>query len=97
METYIVLVNFTQQGITNVKDAPSRAENFRRAVETAGGKLMSWYLTIGHYDLVVTVQVPDGNTIAKLLLSTGALGFVRTETLRAFALEEAKKIFASMP
>ncbi len=97
METYIVLVNVTQQGITTIKGAPERIERFRHAVEAAGGTLVEWYLTMGRYDLVGILQVPDAQTIAKLLLTTTAQGTIRTETLRAFTLDEAKDIIASMP
>ena len=97
METYIVLVNLTQQGITTIKGGPERIERFRQAVEAAGGTLAGWYLTMGRYDIVTVLQVPDANTITKLLLTTEALGTIRTETLRAFTFDEAKDIIASMP
>ena len=97
METYIVLVNLTQQGITNFKEGPERVERFRQAVEASGGNLVGWYLTMGRYDVVVVLQVPDAKAIAKLMLAVCAIGAIRTETLRAFTLDEAKEIIAGMP
>jgi uncharacterized protein with GYD domain len=97
METYIVLVNLTQQGITTIKGGPERIERFRQAVEAAGGTVVAWYLTMGRYDIVTVLQVPDAQTIAKLLLTTTAQGTIRTETLRAFTFDEAKAIIAGMP
>lgn len=97
METYIVLVNLTQQGITTIKGGPDRIERFRQAVEAAGGKVVEWYLTMGRYDIVGVLQVPDAKTLAKLMLATAAIGTIRTETMRAFTLDETKEIIASMP
>ena len=97
METYIVLVNLTQQGIITIKGGPERIERFRQAVEAAGGKVVEWYLTMGRYDIVGVLQVPDAKTLAKLMLATEAIGTIRTETMRAFTLDETKDIIASMP
>jgi uncharacterized protein with GYD domain len=96
METYIVLLNFTQQGIANVKESPARANAFKQAIEAAGGKQLGWYLTIGRYDIVVILQAPNGKTVSKILLALGSLGNVRTETLRAFTLDEFKEIVAGL-
>jgi uncharacterized protein with GYD domain len=96
MQTYIVLVNLTQQGITNFKEGPERVERFRQAVEASGGKLAGWYLTMGRYDVVSVLQVPDAKSIAKLMLATEAMGTIRTETMRGFTLDEAKEIIAGM-
>ena len=97
METYIVLANYTQQGVASIKDAPTRINEGRQAIEAAGGKLVGWYLTMGRYDVVFIVEVPDSKIAATLLLTLGGQGNVRTETLRAFAEEEFKGIVAALP
>ncbi|MFQ5407306.1 MAG: GYD domain-containing protein [Anaerolineales bacterium] len=96
METYIVLEQFTQQGITSIKEIPARVEAARQAVETAGGKWLGWYLTVGRYDAVVIFQAPDSKTATKALLTAGAAGNVRTETLRAFNEEDFNEILAGL-
>jgi uncharacterized protein with GYD domain len=97
METYIVLANYTQQGVANIKDAPARIDEGRKAVEAAGGKVVGWYLTMGRYDVALIIQVPDSKTAATLLLALGGQGNVRTETLRAFTEEEFRAVVASLP
>ena len=97
METYIVLANYTQQGIAGLKDAPARIEEGRKAVEAAGGKIVDWYLTMGHYDVVFIVQVPNGKIAATLLLGLGNQGNVRTESLRAFTEEEFRGMVTALP
>jgi uncharacterized protein with GYD domain len=97
METYIILGNFTQEGASNVKDSPTRIEAARKAVEAAGGKFLSWHLTMGRYDFVAITEAADAKVAAAVLLAIGAQGNTRTETLRAFTEEEFKGIVAGMP
>ena len=97
METYIVLANYTEQGIKNIKDSPARIVEARKAVEAAGGKWLGWYLTMGRYDFVVIAQAPNAEAVAALMLAIGSQGSVSTETLRAFTEEEFKGIVANLP
>jgi uncharacterized protein with GYD domain len=96
MATFISLVNFTDQGIRNVKDSPDRYEAFRAMAEKMGAKVKGVYYTIGHYDMVLIVEGND-ETAMTAMLKVGSLGNVRTETLRGFSLDEMKKIIGKMP
>ncbi len=97
METYIILGNFTQEGANKIKESPARIDAARKAVEVAGGKFLSWHLTMGRYDFVVVTEAPDAKAAASILLAIGGLGNVRTETMRALTEEEFKEVLASMP
>jgi uncharacterized protein with GYD domain len=97
METYIILGNYTQDGVRKIKESPARIEAARKAVEAAGGKFLSWHLTMGRYDFVVITEAPDVKTAASVLLAIGAKGASRTETLRALTEEEFKEVVAAMP
>ncbi len=96
MATFITLLNFSDQGIRNVKDSPDRVGAFQAMAEKAGVKVKSVHYTVGHYDLVVIVEGSDEATTA-VLLKLGSLGNVRSETLRGFSVDEMKKIIAKMP
>jgi uncharacterized protein with GYD domain len=96
MSTFISLVNFTDQGIRNVKDSPDRYEAFRALAEKVGGKVKGVYYTMGRYDMVVVVEGSDEAAMTAML-KVGSLGNVRTETLRGFSLEEMRKIIGKMP
>jgi uncharacterized protein with GYD domain len=74
MSHYILLVNFTDQGIKNVKDSPKRAEAFKTAVEKTGGKLLNLYYTLGKHDIVAIVEAPNDEAIASVLFATGRQG-----------------------
>ena len=92
MSNYVVLLDWAEQGIKNVKDTVKRAKSFESAIEKAGGKSLGFYYTIGRYDMVAIVQAPTDEAIASVLLSLGSLGNVRTETLKAFSTDEAASI-----
>src|SRR5256885_15947947 len=88
MPTYISLVNLTEQGIKEVKNAPERLRFFDDAAKAAGGRLIGFYLVMGQFDYVVITEAPDDQTAARLILGTIAQGSVRTQTMRAFPREE---------
>jgi uncharacterized protein with GYD domain len=92
MPTYITLINYTKQGVKTFSELSQRIEETKTAGEAVGAKLIGYYLTMGQYDAVAISEAPDDHTIAKLALAAGARGNVRTETMRAFTDEEARKI-----
>jgi uncharacterized protein with GYD domain len=96
MPTYVTLINYTEQGVKTFKDLPSRLEETRKAGEAVGATLKAFYLTMGQYDAVVISDAPDDATVARLALAAAGRGNVRTETLRAFTEDEAKKIAADL-
>jgi uncharacterized protein with GYD domain len=96
MATYITLINYTEQGIRNVKDTAKRADDFKALAQKAGATVKSIYWTQGKYDLVSILEAPNEEAATALLLSVGALGNIRTQTLRAFSAEEMGRILSKM-
>ena len=97
MNTYIILIRFTQEGIENIKDGPSRLEEVRRAFKAAGAELKAFYLVMGQYDAVVISEGPSDEVCSKVGLAVSSKGFVRLETLRAFTEDEYRKIVSALP
>ncbi len=97
METYIILGNFTQEGVSKIKERPARIEAARQAVTAAGGKFISWHLTMGRYDFVCITEAPHAKAAAAVLLAIGMQGNTRTETLRALTEGEFKELVAGLP
>ena len=95
MPRYIMLISWTDQGIRNVKDTAKRAEAARKAAEKLGGKLELYY-TLGEYDMVGIGEAPSDEAEMQLLLQIGALGNVRTKTLKAWTESEAAKVVAKL-
>ncbi len=97
MTTYISLINYTQDGITAIKDSPKRLSVVKRLAKNMGGKVKHFYLTLGDYDLVVIYEMPDTATAAKFMLTVGSTGAIRTKTLSAFPEAEYREIIAALP
>lgn len=96
MATFITLLNFTDQGIRNIKESPERFEAFRALAETCGVTVRNFYYTVGQYDMVLIVDGTDEAAMTALLKGA-SLGNVRTQTLRGFSVDEMKKIIGKMP
>ncbi|HET6267336.1 MAG TPA: GYD domain-containing protein [Acidobacteriota bacterium] len=97
MPTYISLLNYTEQGISKIKESPSRLDAARALFKQHGSELKAFYLTMGGMDAVAIVEAPNDETVAKVLLTLGSKGNVRTTTSRAFTEEEYRKVVGSLP
>jgi uncharacterized protein with GYD domain len=92
MATYIILGQFSEQGIKNVQKTVERAKTFKEMAKKAGVTVKDIYWTLGHHDVVTIAEAPDDASITALLLSAGAQGNLRTQSLRAFSAEEIDRI-----
>jgi len=92
MATFIVLLDYTDQGIRNLRDSPQRADAFNQFAERAGVTIQGQYWTIGSHDGVLILEAPNDEVAASVLLHLGADGNVRTTTLRAFDWAEAQEL-----
>ena len=97
MPTFICLMNWTDQGAKSAKDAVKRHQAARSIAEKLGGKLVSAYVTTGQYDVIATLDMPDGDAMIKFVSAAAATGNVRTTTVRAFTAEEFSKLAAEVP
>jgi len=96
MPHFVTLIRYTQQGIANIKESPTRLDAAKKAAQKAGGKIHAWYLTMGRYDAVLISEFPSDDAGAKFTLSIGALGNVTTETLKAFTESEYRNIVSGI-
>jgi uncharacterized protein with GYD domain len=97
MPTYITLIKYTPQGIANMKESPSRLEAAKKIIQTAGGEMKAFYLTMGSYDAVCISQAPDDAAYSKAILTIASKGAIQTETLSAFPEDEYRKIVSDLP
>jgi len=96
MATYVLLTNFTDQGIRGVKDTTRRAEAFQATAKKLGANVKDILWTLGQYDIVSIVEAPDEATITALALQVAALGNVRTQTLPAFSAGQMGAILSKI-
>ena len=97
MSQYILLINWTQQGISKIKESSDRFNSFKTSVEKAGGKLIGGYYTFGEYDVIIIIEAPNDEAVMSLMLKVGSAGNVRTKTLKAFTAEEGLNIIKNVP
>ena len=92
MATYITLLQFTDQGIRNVKDTTKRAVSATEAAAKLGVKFTDLFWTLGHHDLAIIAEAPDDETMTAVMLKLGSLGNVKSHTMRAFRTKEMEAI-----
>ena len=92
MPTCLVLVNWTDQGISNVKHAIERTDSGGELAQKHGLNLEQAYWTVGAYDMAAIFEAPDEEAISAHLLEIGSLGNMRTTTLGAYDEQEMSGI-----
>ncbi len=94
MPVFVVLGNWTNQGIRKITEAPERAKAAHDMVNKAGGKMQLFY-TMGKYDFVAIVEVPKDDDVMAINLCLGSMGNIRTTTMKAWTESEAAKILTA--
>jgi uncharacterized protein with GYD domain len=97
MPTVILSLNWTDQGIRKVKDAPKRNKAAKDLAKKIGIEIKHVYLTSGDDDLLLIVDTPNGDNVAKFALAIGSQGNVRTRTARAWPESEFLKMISELP
>jgi uncharacterized protein with GYD domain len=97
MATYWILVNWTEQGIKNVKESPRRLDAARELSKKFKVELKDFFMTIGPYDMLTRVEAPGDDAVAKFVLALSSAGNVRTTTLKAFPEPEYREIIKALP
>lgn len=92
--TFIVLSDWTQQGVTNFEDTVDRYEAGLSQLEGMGVSIREIYWTLGNHDMVSVIDAPDDETVAAALLKLASLGNFRTTTLRALSPDEMRAVIA---
>ena len=96
MSTYLMLLNWTDQGIRNIKESPKRMDAAKKLAKDFGGEIKTVYMTQGTFDLVLVAEMPSEDKTAGFVLKLGSLGNVRTTTLKAYSEDDYRKIIGSM-
>jgi uncharacterized protein with GYD domain len=96
MPNYVMLANWTDQGMRNIEDSPRRIDISRKTLEEMGGHFQSVLITMGEYDLIITYDAPDDAVAARFALLLGKLGNVRTKSMKAFPEEAYRQIINNL-
>ena len=97
MPTYVSLMSWTEEGIRTVKDSPDRVAQAGAAIQAAGGELKAIYMTMGEYDIVAITEAPSDEAAATILLTIAGQGSIRSQTMRAFTMDEFSGVVSNLP
>lgn len=97
MVTYVVLAQFTDQGIRTIKNSPQRAVQAAEMAKSFGCEMKQIYWTLGEYDIVTVIEATDDQSFTAFGLALGSAGNIRTQTLRAFNKDDIGSIIARLP
>jgi uncharacterized protein with GYD domain len=97
MATFVLTLDWTDQGIRNLRDAPKRSEAAKALAKKVGVEIRDVYLTTGAHDLLLLAEAPLGDHITKFALALSSLGNVRTSTSRAWPEAEWTKLISELP
>jgi len=94
MATFVVLIDWTHQGVGNFKETVDRYDAARSLLQGMGITFKDVYWTLGGHDIVSIIDAPDAETVAAALLRLSSQGNLRTTTLRAFSADEMRAVIA---
>lgn len=97
MPKYIMLVNFTDQGVRGVKDIPARQDKSRETAKQFGVERKQVWMTFGPYDFVHLYEAPNDDAMAKFVMTLGSIGNVRTTVMRAWDEAEHLPLIRELP
>src|SRR6476661_5608527 len=97
MPMFMCLLNWTEQGIRSVKEAPRRAKAAQELAKKVGVDIKEVYLTSGDSDLLVILDTPNGDNVAKFALAISSQGNVRTRTARIWPQSDFQKLISELP
>jgi uncharacterized protein with GYD domain len=97
MAKYILLANWTDQGIRNIKGSAKRLDTGLALAKQQGCVYENFFMTMGSFDMVSVIEAPDDETLAKHVLTVAAGGNLRTITLKAFPEDKYRSIIAELP
>jgi uncharacterized protein with GYD domain len=96
MATYIMLANWTDQGIRNVKDSPGRLDAAKQLCKKHGAEIRQFFMTMGTHDMVAVIEAPGDDAMARIALAIASAGNIRTTTLKAFNEAEYRQLVGSI-
>lgn len=96
MNTYIALMNLTDQGVKTMRESAERSVRGKALMKKLGGRIKDYYMTMGGHDFVVIFEAPSDEAMAQFLLEVGSWGAVRSHTLKAFTKPEYMKILSAL-
>jgi len=96
MTTYVMLANWTDAGMREVKNSSKRLDAAKKMLKEMGGEYKAFFLTMGDFDIVAIYEAPDDAVSARFIMELGQLGFLRTRTMKAFPEAAYRELVATL-
>jgi uncharacterized protein with GYD domain len=89
----LILVDYTDQGRRTIKDSPDRAEASKAEAAKLGINVKDLFYTPGGpHDAAIVIDAEDPEPINRFMASVQSLGNVKMKFIRAFSIEEMRKM-----
>lgn len=97
MPVFVVLGNYTEQGIGNIRQLANLRQAAEQWTASQGGRVLGNYTTLGPYDFVFIVDLPSPEVALEGAFTFGSQGEVRTQTMLAFPADAAEAVAQRIP
>jgi len=88
MATFLMLSTLGPEGMATLRQNPERLKQVNAEVEAMGAKVVAQWALLGQYDFATVLEAPDATTVARVAVSLGARGTLKTKTLLAMPIDE---------
>ena len=89
----VILVDWTDQGRHAIKESPDRAEAAKAEAAKLGLQVRDiFYTPGGTHDAAIVIEGEGPEPINKFMASVQSLGNVKLKFIRAFSIEEMRKM-----
>jgi uncharacterized protein with GYD domain len=89
----VILADYTDQGRRSIKDSPDRAEASKAEAVKLGINVKDlFYTPSGPHDAAIVIEAEGPELINKFMASVQSLGNVKLKFVRAFSIEEMRKM-----
>ena len=88
MPKYIMLSTLGPEGMHTLREHPARLKEVNTEVEAMGVKVLEQFAVLGQYDIVNILEAPDESTMAKVAVTLGARGTLKTLTMTVIPIHD---------
>jgi uncharacterized protein with GYD domain len=88
MPKYIMLSTLGPEGMHTLRDHPQRLREVVSEVEAMGVKVIAQYAVLGPYDFLNIIEAPDEKVMAKVAVTLGARGTLKSLTLTCIDIDD---------
>ena len=88
MATFLMLSTIGPNGAATLKEHPGRITEVNSEVEAMGVRIVAQYALLGEWDFLNILEAPDALTVARVAITLGARGTLKTQTIPAIAIDE---------